>query len=131
RCVHPARARGGGRGNGWGGKGEKRGEERAPPVLILVCKNTRIARVIYEWLAEGKSPAYIPPAGLDQLRNTQDRTVTIRVDTKVVEDTDVEGAKSDEIAWMRFTLDTVVRTEWPRDRQQRSIYPDGFDELAN
>jgi type III restriction enzyme len=106
-------------------------DETRPPVFILVCKNTRIARVIYEWLAEGKSPAYIPTAGLEELRNTEDRAVTIRVDTKVVEDTDVEGAKSDEVAWMRFTLDTVGCTEWPRDRQQRPIYPDGFEELAN
>jgi type III restriction enzyme len=106
-------------------------DETRPPVFILVCKNTRIARVIYEWLAEGKSPAYIPPAGLDELRNTEDRIVTIRVDTKVVQESDVEGAKSEEVAWMRFTLDTVGRTEWPRDRQQRPIYPDGFEELAN
>ena len=86
---------------------------------------------IYEWLAEGKSPASIPPAGLDELRNTEDRTVTIRVDTKVVEDSDVEGAKSDEVAWMRFTLDTIGRAEWPRDRQDRPIYPVGFEELAH
>src|SRR5215212_7187987 len=32
---------------------------------------------------------------------------------------------------MRFTLGTVGRTEWPRDRQGRPIYPQGFDELAN
>src|SRR5439155_25372479 len=85
---------------------EKDGETR-PPVFILVCKNTRIARVIYHWLAEGKPPATVPPAGLDELRNTEDRTVTIRVDTKVVQESDTEGAKSDEVAWMRFTLDTV------------------------
>jgi hypothetical protein len=29
------------------------GDEPRPPVYILVCKNTRIARVVYEWLAEG------------------------------------------------------------------------------
>jgi type III restriction enzyme len=106
-------------------------DETRPPVFILVCKNTRIARVIYEWLAEVKPPANVPPAGLDELRNTEDRVVTIRVDTKVVQESDIEGAKSDEVAWMRFTLDTVGRVDWPRDSQQRSIYPEGFEELAN
>ena len=31
---------------------------------------------------------------------------------------------------MRFTLDTVGKTDWPSDRQGRPIYPDGFEELA-
>ena len=32
---------------------------------------------------------------------------------------------------MRFTLDTVGKTDWPADRQGRPIYPEGFEELAN
>ena len=39
-------------------------------------------------------------------------------------------AKSDETRWMRFTLDTVGKRDWPRDRQGRPIYPEGFEELA-
>ena len=39
----------------------ERDDENRPPVFILVCKNTRIARVIYEWLAENKPPIGIPP----------------------------------------------------------------------
>ena len=31
-------------------------DEERPPVFILVCKNTRLAGVIYEWIAEGKPP---------------------------------------------------------------------------
>ena len=107
-----------------------RDDENRPPVFILVCKNTRIARVIYEWLAENKPPIGIPPARIDELRNTPDRTMTIRVDSKVVQETDTDGNKSDEVAWMRFTLDTVGRANWPLDTQQRPIYPDGFAELA-
>jgi type III restriction enzyme len=106
-------------------------DEDRPPVFILVCKNVRIAKVIYEWLAEDKPPTGIPPANLAELKNLPDRVVTIRVDTKVVQETDTEGAKGDETQWMRVTLDTVGKREWPRDTQGRPIYPDGFEELAS
>lgn len=72
----------------------------------------------------------IPPARIDELRNTADHTFTIRVDSKVVEETNTDEAKSDEAAWMRLTLDTVGRMSWPLDTQQRPIYPERFVELA-
>src|SRR5947208_5270690 len=31
---------------------------------------------------------------------------------------------------MRLTLDTVGKLDWPRDPQGRSLYPEGFEELA-
>ena len=31
---------------------------------------------------------------------------------------------------MRFTLDTVGKLDWPRDSQQRALFPEGFEELA-
>ena len=31
-------------------------------------------------------------------------------------------AKGDEVRWMRFTLDTVGKTTWTVDRQERPIY---------
>ena len=106
------------------------GDDERPPVLILVCKNTKLAGVIYEWLAEGNAPAGIPPADFDGLRNRDGAQNTIRVDSKVVGETEVEGAKSDESRWMRFTLDTVGKRDWTRDHQGRPIYPQGFEELA-
>ena len=60
----------------------------------------------------------------------RDRINTIRVDSKVVSETDTGHAKSEESQWMRFTLDTVGKTTWPRDPQGRAIYPEGFEELA-
>jgi type III restriction enzyme len=105
-------------------------QEARPPVFILVCKNTAISKVIYEWLADDVCPRGIPPANLAGFRNSDGRVNTIRVDTKVVHETDTEGAKSDEFRWMRFTLDTVGKTAWPADRQGRPLYPDGFEELA-
>src|SRR5690606_23708785 len=50
--------------------------------------------------------------------------------SKVLRDTDSDNSDSDEKRWMRFTLDTVGRTDWPRDEQGRPIYPEGFAELA-
>jgi type III restriction enzyme len=107
-----------------------RQDEDRPPVFILVCKNTKIARVMYEWIAEDKAPAGIPPAKLDELRNRDGRVVTIRVDSKVAQETDSDEAVSDETRWMRLTLDTVGKREWPQDGQGRPIYTEGFEALA-
>ncbi len=105
-------------------------EDKRPPVLILVCKNTQLAKTIYQWLAEGIAPAGVPSADLPTLRNTDNEINTIRVDSKVVQETDGQGAKSDETAWMRQTLDTVGKLDWPRDDQGRAVYPEGFEDLA-
>jgi type III restriction enzyme len=108
---------------------EKDGEPRRP-VFILVCKNTQISKVVYEWLADGVCPTGIPPANLPLASNTDGQINTIRVDTKVVHETDTDGAKGDETRWMRLTLDTVGKQAWPADQQGRPIYPEGFEELA-
>ena len=104
--------------------------EPRPPVFILVCKNTALANVIYEWLANGVNPSGIPPSNLPGFRNADSEMNTIVVHSKVVHDTDSGAAKSDEARWMRLTLDTVGRREWPRDSQQREILPEGFADLA-
>jgi len=106
-------------------------EDPRPPVFILVCRDTKIAKLVYEWLAEDKPPPGIPSAHMPALRNEPGSDRTIRVDSAVVRDTDSGEAKSDEAAWMRHRLDTVGRIEWPRDSQGRPIYPDGFEELAS
>lgn len=108
-----------------------KGDEERPPVFILVCKNTKLAGVIYEWLAEGIAPTGIPPANIPDLRNDSGHAYTIRVDSKVIGETDVGGAKDDEYRWMRFTLDTVGKRSWPTDPQGRPVYPEGFEELAS
>jgi type III restriction enzyme len=99
-------------------------------VFIIVAKTTAIARVLYEWLAENKPATGVPPHRIVGFLNRDGRVNTIRVDTNVVHETDTGRAKSDETQWMRFTLDTVGKLEWPKDRQGRPIYPEGFEELA-
>ncbi|MDP9323976.1 MAG: type III restriction endonuclease subunit R, partial [Acidobacteriota bacterium] len=109
---------------------EAQKDDPRAPVFILVCKNTSIAKVVYEWLAENKPPIGIPQANIPGFKNDSGRVNTIRVDSKVVHETDSGQPKSDDAQWMRFTLDTVGKTEWPRDPQGRPIYPEGFEELA-
>lgn len=108
---------------------EKAGQDKRPPVFILVCKNTQIAKVVYEWLAEDRAPVGIPPVSVEGFKNNG-KLHTIRVDSKVTAETDTGEAKSDEVSWMRFTLATVGKTSWPLDSQKRPIYPEGFEELA-
>jgi type III restriction enzyme len=108
---------------------EKNGEPR-PPVFILVCKNTALANVVFDWLANGNCPSGIPRAKIEGFRNTETKINTIVVHSKVVQETDSDAAKTEESRWMRFTLDTVGKTTWPMDTQSRLIYPDGFEELA-
>jgi type III restriction enzyme len=105
-------------------------DEERPPVLILVCKNTKLAGVLHGWIADGVAPPGVPPADFAELRNTDEVKYTIRVDSKVVAETEAEGAKDNESRWMRFTLDTVGKCDWPPDSQGRPIYPQEFQELA-
>ena len=49
--------------------GNKREDEKRPPVFIIVCKNTALAKVVHQWLAEDEAPVGIPPARLDGLLN--------------------------------------------------------------
>jgi type III restriction enzyme len=109
----------------------KQGTDPRPPVFILVCKNTRIAKLIYDWLANDEAPTGIPSARIEGFKNKKGQINTIRVDSKVVHETDTGEAKSDESRWMRFVLDTVGKINWTFDKQGRPIYPDKFEELAN
>jgi type III restriction enzyme len=104
--------------------------DKRPPVFIIVCKNTTIAKVVYEWIAEDNPPTGIPSCKLEEFRNRDGKINTIRVDSKVVHETDTGEAKSDESRWMRLTLDTIGRQYWPTDQQGRPLYPEDFEALA-
>lgn len=89
-----------------------------------------VIKVVFEWLAENTPPTGIPSISMPELLNEGDLVHTIRVDSKVVTETDTGHAKSDEAQWMRFTLDTVGKRDWPTDAQGRPIYPEEFEALA-
>src|SRR5439155_1284107 len=80
-----------------------------PPVFIVVCRDTRLAKVVYEWITgEGETP---PP--VDEFKNPDGREYTVRVDSRVVEDLATGVAKSDESRRLRFVLATIGKTAWP------------------
>lgn len=109
---------------------ERHSDDPRPPVFIVVCKNTAIAKVVYDWLGGNAPPDGVPRHHIAAFINTGDRVNTIRVDSKVVHETDTGLAKSDDAQWMRFMLDTVGKTAWPLDRLGHPIYPQGFEALA-
>ncbi len=116
----------------WREEFEKRqeGDDPRPPVFIIVCKNTALARTLYEWIALDQPPTGIPSAAMPEFRNRDGLEPTIRVDSKVSSEVESEASQADEKRWMRFTLDTVGRLDWPRDRSGNALMPTGFAELA-
>ncbi|WP_020507778.1 BPTD_3080 family restriction endonuclease [Lamprocystis purpurea] len=88
-----------------GAKGEL---HPVPPVFIVVCRDTRVAGAVYDWLADGKGAADAPP----WFRNQRGQEVTVRIDSRVVEDME-EGGTKDETRRLRFILDTVGKKTWP------------------
>lgn len=88
---------------------EWRNEGRpVPPVLIVVCRDTALAQVVYEWLSTGgASPEF---------RNEPGREFTVRIDSRVVESLETGVARSDEELRLRHVLATVGRKEWLNGR---------------
>lgn len=80
-----------------------------PPVFIIVCRDTTIAKAMYAWLAEGDAQH---GAGVPEFRNAPGREMTIRIDSKVGEDI-AAGGTTDEGRRLRFVLETIGKTEWP------------------
>lgn len=80
-----------------------------PPVFIIVCRDTTIAKAMYAWLAEGDAQY---GAGVPEFRNSAGREMTVRIDSKVGEDI-AAGGTSDETRRLRFVLESVGKTEWP------------------
>lgn len=80
-----------------------------PPVFIVVCRDTAVAREVHSWLANGNDGYGVSPPWF---RNATGQEVTVRIDSKVIEDIEAGGTK-DETRRLRYILDTVGKAEWP------------------
>jgi len=78
-----------------------------PPTLIVVCANTALSKLVHEHIEGGEV--------LPELENRHDEEVTLRIDTKLLNEAEsaVEGETKREVAErLRNTVDTVGKTEW-------------------
>jgi len=78
-----------------------------PPVMIAVCDNTDLSKLVYEHIALGRV--------LPELANGPNGEVTFRIDTKLLAEaeTAIEGeTKAEAAERLRKVVDTVGKLEW-------------------
>ena len=80
-----------------------------PPVFIVVCRDTAVAREVHDWLANGNDGYGVSPPWF---KNAPGQEVTVRIDSKVIEDIE-DGGSKDENKRLRFILESVGKSEWP------------------
>jgi len=78
-----------------------------PPVLIVVCDNTDLSKLVYEHISRGEVGS--------ELADREGQEVTLRIDTKLLREAEsaVEGETKREAAErLRKAVDTVGKMEW-------------------
>jgi type III restriction enzyme len=78
-----------------------------PPVLIVVCDNTDLAKLVHEHIACGNA--------IGELANGDDAELTVRIDTRLLEEAEaaLEGETKEAAAErLRKKVATVGKTEW-------------------
>ena len=105
----------------WEQHSKQQQKHPVPPVFIVVCRDTAVAKEVHDWLANGNDSYGVSPAWF---RNAPGQEVTVRIDSKVMEDIE-EGGSKDETKRLRFILDTVGKPEWPGGK-----IPEDWSELV-
>ena len=105
----------------WEQHSKQQHKHPVPPVFIVVCRDTAVAKEVHDWLANGNDGYGVSPAWF---RNAPGQEVTVRIDSKVMEDIE-EGGSKDETRRLRFILDTVGKAEWPGGK-----VPEDWSELV-
>lgn len=105
------------------------GQDPRPPVFIVICKTKKIADAIHSWISQEDPSTDVPPHGIESLKNKSDSQNTIKVYSDAMQDAE-SGNKNWETLWMRFTLQSIGKQDWPKNFLGQSIYPDGFLETA-
>ncbi|WP_420833577.1 BPTD_3080 family restriction endonuclease [Thermus brockianus] len=84
-----------------------------PPVMIVVCDNTDLAKLVHEHIASGATGA--TGGVFEELKNQPGQEVTFRIDTKLLAEAEsaIEGETKQEVAErLRKVVDTIGKTEW-------------------
>ena len=113
-------------------RGRRSGDEKRPPVFILVCKNTQIAKVDLR-LAGGGQAADRHPAGapVDELPQPRRQQATRSASTpRWSRRLTPARPRATSRAGCASRSTPSASADWPRDSQGRPIYPEGFEELA-
>jgi type III restriction enzyme len=85
-------------------------QSNVPPVFIIVCRDTGLAKELFDWLANGNlTYGTAPPP----FRNALGREMTVRIDSRIAEEIAEGGGKNDEARRLRFVLQTIGKTRWP------------------
>ena len=105
----------------WESTSKQQHKHPVPPVFIVDCRDTSIVKEVYAWLANGNDSYGVSPPWF---KNQPGQEVTVRIDSKVIEDIE-EGGTKDETRRLRFILDTVGKAEWPGGK-----VPEGWSELV-
>lgn len=105
----------------WEGTAKQQHKHPVPPVFIVVCRDTAVAKEVYGWLANTNDSYGVSPPWF---KNQPGQEVTVRIDSKVIEDIE-EGGTKDETRRLRFILDTVGKAEWPGGK-----IPEDWSELV-
>ena len=110
-----------------------RPEDPRPPVFIVVCKNTAIAKVIYQWLGEDESPNA-------SISRRQHRRVSQYGRREVHDPGRFQGRRgkrrSGKREERRNQMDALharhrLASETGQSTRRGPVYPEGFEELAN
>lgn len=105
----------------WESTSKQQHKHPVPPVFIVVCRDTAIAREVHSWLANGNDSYGVSPPWF---KNHPGQEVTVRIDSRVIEDIE-EGGTKDETRRLRFILDTVGKAQWPGGKA-----PEDWSELV-
>ncbi|QSR87646.1 DEAD/DEAH box helicase family protein [Candidatus Methylacidiphilum infernorum] len=96
----------------------RKADSPVPPVFIVICDNTDLAKLVHEHIAKGKV--------LAELENRDGQAeVTFRIDTKLLAEAEaaVEGETKQEAAErLRKVVDTVGKTEWEGEGEPPGKY---------
>ena len=97
----------------WRKDAEKNGSDFVPPIFIVVCSSTAVAKAIHKWITT--NPA------LPKFHNQPGKDVTVQIDSSMMKKIEDGGESSsndkdndaDFAKRLRFILDTAGKQKWP------------------